>query len=96
MAPRAAFLVGLPKGWRVISALVGAASVGLAVGVFLYGFTELPGQVAQNTTAIVSTRAEVAELRRGVAAGAAQFERIICLLVLPDSITPIQAEGRCP
>ena len=96
MAPRAAFLVGLPKGWRVISALVGAASVGLAVGVFLYGFTELPGQVTVNTTDIASTRAEVADIRRDVAAGKAQFERIICLLVLPDSITPIQAEGRCP
>ena len=88
------FFGDLPRQWKVV---IGSVAFGLAVGVFASGLSPLPAQVGQNTKDIATGQAERAELRRDVAAGKAQFERIICLLTLPDTIlTPIQVEGRCP
>lgn len=75
------FLEGLSSTWRAVTALAAAVAVGVAVGVFLVGFTGLPEAVEQNTEYRVQHTRE--------------FQALICLMTLPPETSRERAIREC-
>jgi len=96
MAAIASFLMSLPQTWRALTALGGAAAIGATVAMLATAFTGLPAQVAENTDSIRAVGRRAEDNRAVVRRVEAQYDRIICLLTLPDSTPPIQAQRACP
>lgn len=88
MTAVAAFLTKLNPTWQALTALAGATAVGIVVGITLYGFTGLPDRVE-------AVEASSAKNTVDIARGRGEYETLICLLTLPDSLTPIESQRRC-
>ena len=102
MTAVAAFLARLNPTWQAITALAGAAAVGIVVGGATVGFTGLPEQVEVNAQAIEAHILEpwhegiVPLMEASDEAIMARLNRLICLQTLPDSLTYLEAERACP
>lgn len=72
MTAIAAFLTDLPQTWKAVTALAGAASFGAVVAMTSVGFVGLPDEVQANTRFRENHSRE--------------FEALVCVITLPDSI----------
>jgi len=82
---------GLPDSTRNWIAL-GGAIVGVLGAVYGFGAkptADLTAQVRSNTVAVESNT-------RRIDKSEAKVDRVICLLLLPDSLSAIESERHCP
>lgn len=85
MTPRQA-LQALPRTWKVLGLILAIAGVGVVVG---RDWAGLPAQVQAHDKRL----GEVEVIARRVDR---QYARIVCLLTLPEDLSPIQTERACP
>lgn len=90
MAAVAGLLTGrLSPTWQALTALGGAFAVGAAITLSAMSFRQLPAQVRAIDERLTEVEMVAARVDR-------QYTRIVCLLTLPDSVSPMQAERSCP
>lgn len=75
----AAFLGRLPDDWKALTALGGAIAFGATVGMVMSGFFSVPNEVQE----VRQLAEENAEWR---ASHTREFQALVCLLTLPDSV----------
>lgn len=82
-------LVGkITPTWQAIAALAGACTVGVVAGLFLVGFTQLPDRVEAMERSVSENTEQLQDIE-------GQFESLVCLMTLPDSITRETAIREC-
>lgn len=82
-------LVGkITPTWQAIAALAGACSVGVVVGLFLVGFTQIPDRVERMERAVANNTEQLSEIDR-------QFDYLVCLMTLPENISRETAIREC-
>lgn len=79
------WLTSLPLGAKVTSTAIFFAGVGLWLG----GYRHLPERVDVLELEAAAARAERVETLH-------KLDRVLCLLTLPDSTTPLDAQRSCP
>ena len=97
MAYVAMFVGKIDPTWKALMALGTAVLFGASMGMFFVGFTGLPAQVEMNTEhAIDGHPATVLmAVEKGDSTINARLDRILCLMVTPDSIEHIATEVIC-
>lgn len=81
MAAIAAMLTQLPDAWKAWLALAGASAIGAAATMFYIGH-EVQGMSAEHTQLV----GIVSDNSAWRAEHSAEFERLVCVIALPDSV----------
>lgn len=85
----------LPEQWKALTALGGAFAIGSVFTMSALSFRGLPAQTRANTDSIQALSRRSVENRVIIDRVDDQYERIICILTLPDTIRPLAAERAC-
>lgn len=92
----ASFLTDLTDWQKAITALVGAASVGAMLALGGMAVVGLPERMDDAEQAIDANTATIITNTREVRSLEAKVDRILCLQLLPDSISHLEAQRECP
>lgn len=97
------FLTGkLSPTWQALTALGGAFAIGMAIALSATTFRSLPAQVAAQGDSLRALAEREAEDRRVIERVDRQYNRIICLLTLPEDVrvrveaNPVLLQRECP
>lgn len=91
----AAFLTDLSDWQKAATALLGSLSFGIVLGVGGVAFTGLPERVEGHEAGMDSLRVAVKANTDAIRHQEDDFETLICLLTLPDSVSPIESRTLC-
>lgn len=98
----ASFLGKLTDTQKALTALVGTFAIGVTVTVAAFAYIGLPSElealaatVGENTTATRSNARAIERLNMAAVRDSARHESLVCLLTLPESVSPIQARREC-
>lgn len=90
------WLSSLPMAVKAAGALAGVGGTGVTLGLLFGGWIGLPAQVADQERDIRALQIEAAAAKDERLETLHKLDRVLCLLTLPDSTRPIDAQRACP
>lgn len=90
------WLTMLPVWSKAVGALGAAFGAGLTLAFVLSGWASLPSRVQEHDIKILSLQVEQAAAKDERLETLHKLDRVLCLLTLPDSTRPLDAQRACP